>query len=56
MDPFSSVNARNDAHEMIAYVDLNHDEKLSLEEIKDSCSYLTGTKLYDASLYFHREL
>lgn len=56
MDPFSSVNARNDAHEMMFYVDGNEDGELSWEEVVDASEFLTGTKLYDASSYFHSEL
>lgn len=56
LDPFSSLNARNDARDMIFYVDDNSDGKLSLDEVKQASEYLTGTKLYDASSYFHNEL
>lgn len=56
MDPFSSVNARNDAHDMMFYIDTDTDGELSWDEIMEASEYLTGTKLYDASSYFHSEL
>nr|XP_039250953.1 45 kDa calcium-binding protein-like [Styela clava] len=56
LDPFSNLNARNDAHDMMFYVDSDADGKLTLDEVKQASEYLTGTKLFDASSFFHNEL
>lgn len=56
MDPFSSVNARNDAHEIMYQVDDDMDGDLIWIEVLEASQYLTGTKLFDASTYFHSEL
>ena len=56
MDPFSSVNARDEAHDMMFYVDTDVDGELSWDEVMEASEYLTGTKLFDASSVFHSEL